>query len=403
MINTDILVLGGGAAGLMAAISAKKAAPSARVILAEAQPRCGKKLLATGNGRCNLMNTGADTSCYQGAAAFISPALEAYKAQYEALWEGLGLKLRTDDEGRVYPAANQASAVLDVLRLTLCDLGIEELVSEPVTKLSKTAGVYTTGRIAARKVILATGSRAGKGLGENESYKSLLAPFGHRFTPVYPALTYLTVPSGDIAGLKGIRLKTRISLSVNGTCQAGEEGEILFSDEAVSGIAAMQLSLIAAPLLGGRNRLELVIECCAGDVLNQLKTRRELFRNRTLEDFLTGMTVKRVALLALKRAGLTPLSRRVSSLTGSELVALAKELTAWTLPITGTGSFRDAQVMLGGVSTYEFNPETMESKLAPGLYCCGEMLDVTGKCGGFNLEWAWASGMTAGRKAAESL
>lgn len=386
----------------MAAICAKEAAPKLTVCVSEAQIRTGKKLLATGNGRCNLMNLSASCEDYSADPAFVAPALDLYRQDYPALWGRLGLNLRNEG-GLVYPASNQASTVLDVLRLRLSDLGIEERISSPVTSIKRRGEGFVCGDICARRVILATGSRAGKGLGENESYKTLLSPFSHRFTPVYPALTFFTVPPAEIAGLKGMRLKTTVTLMSGAEAVSRETGEILFSDESVSGIAAMQLSLAAGPLLAAKKQLFLRVEPFGGSLYSELERRRKLVPQRTLDEFLTGLTVKRIALTAYKRAGISPLSRTAGTLTDSELKRLDAALTLWDIPVTGTGSFREAQVMLGGVSTTEFNPETMESKLVPGLYCCGEMLDVTGKCGGYNLEWAWASGSLAGRKAALSL
>ena len=396
MTQTDILIIGGGAAGLSAALAAAKAAPKARVTVAERLPRTGKKLLATGNGRCNIMNTLAAPRMYKGDAEFISPALDAYKKNCEEFWASLGLTLRLEDEGRVYPECSQASAVLDVLRLGLQKYGIDELTD---TEIKSIKPGFVCGDIRARKVIVATGSLAGKGLGENSSFETLLKPLGHRITPVYPALTQLLVPEKCIAGLKGLRFKGSAALYEDDRLLRREEGEILFGDGALSGIACMQLTLEAA----GKKRLTAVLGVLGEDAEEMLFARRAALKERPVSEFLTGAVNKRIALLALKRAGFAGMDKRVYELTGGEIKRLASELSHWKLPVLGTGDFKNAQVMLGGADTRDFDRLTLESKLVKGLYACGEALDVTGPCGGYNLEWAWAGGMLAGEKAGQSL
>ena len=400
MNEYDIAVIGGGASGMAAAICAADTAPKARVCVCEALPRVGKKLLATGNGRCNLMNETARAEAYFGESAFISPALELYKREYPAFWSLLGLRLSTEEAGRVYPAGNQAAAVLDVLRLALSERHVSELTECEVTKIAPDRGGFllstARGPLRARRVILATGGRAGKGLSENDSFEKLLRPLGHRFTPLFPALTWLTVPREHIAGLKGLRYRGSIALYEEDRLLSREEGEVLFQDEALSGIASMQLSLFAA----GRRHLSAVMSLVPEDF--DILARAERFAGRTAGELLTGAVNKQMALLALKRC-LIPVTAPVSSLKKEALLRLQRELTAWRVPVTGTGDFRSAQVMLGGADTREFDENTLESKKVPGLYACGELLDVTGPCGGYNLEWAWACGMLAGRKAAESL
>ena len=383
---TDILVIGGGAAGMAAAISAKMENPRLEVVIAESKPRVGKKLLATGNGRCNLMNTLAQPEDYLGDAEFIRPALEAYRREYSEFWANLGLELREEEEGRVYPATNQAATVLDVLRLALSELGIEERTDTEIDVLRP--GFYA-GEIRARRVILATGGKAGKGLGENESFARLLQPLGHRITRVYPGLTPLKVEREQIAGLKGVRLKGSLILLDRNKLLTVEKGEILFGEDAVSGIAAMQLSLRAAK--GMRVRIK-------PEGRPDLSGRRDRFPHRSAEELLTGALPKPIGRLLLKRAGIA-LSKPAGSLTDNEL----KRIIDWEIPIIGPGDFTAAQIMRGGADTGEFDPHTLESRRVKGLYACGELLDVAGPCGGYNLEWAWASGCLAGRRAAQSL
>ena len=410
-MNTDILIIGGGASGLVAALSAKKQAPAARVTIAEKLPRVGKKLLATGNGRCNIMNALADEMSYAGNSAFIAPALRLYKEEYAAFWKELGLFLMTEDEGRMYPACNQASAVLDVLRMGLQDRGIEEKTDCAVTAIKKSgdgfAAESSTGTIHCKKVILCTGGQAGKGLGENDSFRALLSPLGHKIKKTLPALTWLKAPAASLTGLKGVRMKGTIRLTDGKNELASETGEVLFQESAVSGIAAMQLSLVYARVYANNPaaKLSVVLSPLAmtkDEAKAELLFRRERFGNRSADTLLTGSMNRLIALLALKRSGISP-GKPAKELTGGELDRLASELTAWTIPVLGTGDFTSAQLMYGGADTDGFYPETLESKTVNGLYACGELLNVAGPCGGYNLEWAWACGMLAGRSAGKSL
>ena len=405
-MNYDIAVIGGGAAGLAAAICAAKAAKGRRVAVLEAQDRCGRKLPATGNGRCNIMNANARAEDYVGDAAFIAPALRLYRENYEAFWEDLGVPLALETEGRMYPRVNQASAVLDALRFRLADLGVELHTGFAAEKAEKTEDGYLVSapnaRFSCKRLIVATGGRAGKGLGENESFVRLLTPLRHTHTRVYPALTWLKAPKGLLTGLKGIRLRGEVMLLQGGKTLGRETGEVLFRDDGVSGIAVMQLSLLAAPLLSEGVPLEIRLSLLGEEAAAFLARRAALCPEREIQYLAAGAVNRLLMLHALKRADIAP-ARRVSTLNKAELQRLAGQMRFWDIPVVGMGGFEEAQVMLGGVSTREFDPETLESRLQRGLYAAGEMLDVTGPCGGYNLEWAWASGMLAGRKAAESL
>ena len=404
-MDTDILIIGGGASGLAAAISAKKAAPDCSVTVAEALDRCGKKLLATGNGRCNIMNLLASPESYAGDRAFTETALSVYKQRYPAFWDELGVLLAVESEGRMYPAVNQASAVLDALRLRLKDLGLDEMTGCRVTRIVKKgngfAVSYAGGEMTCRRVILATGGKAGKGLGENESFRELLSPHGHTFTRLYPALTCLKTQKGLLSGLKGVRLRGEAALYRGGTLLKSEAGEVLFQDDGLSGIAVMQLSLAAAPHIGDG---ELFVRLSPlGKAAQEIVARRvQSYPERQAQQLLAGAVNRMIALNALKRCGISPV-KPAKALTEREIQALSQALEKWDIPVVAAGSFAEAQVMLGGVKTEEFDPKTMESRKLRGLYAAGELFDVTGPCGGYNLEWAWASGLLAGRRAVESL
>lgn len=401
----DVLVIGGGASGLSAGLSAARAG-AGRVAVLERQARVGKKLLATGNGRCNLYHYGLRAEAYAGDRAFIRAVLEDFQA--DDFFASLGLPVVVEEGGCAYPGSNQASAVLDCLRLTSGEAGVQEICEFEASRLEngrKGWRVWAAdGRsVSAARVIIAAGGMAAPRLGGSNAFRSLLAPLGHTFTPCLPALTRLCARPSDVAGLKGLRCAGTIALSVNGRETSRETGEVLFAEDGVSGIAAMQLSIYAAEALRRGDRVEVHLSVGGGLDAEAILARARRFPERALEEFLTGIVPKRIGQAALKRAGIAPLSRLAGSLSREEAARAADELNDWVIPVTGLPGFDGAQVMLGGVRCREFCADTLESRLASGLYACGELFDVTGPCGGYNLAWAWASGCMAGRCAAESL
>ncbi len=405
---TDIAIIGGGASGLAAAVSAMKN-KNVRVEILEKYPRTGKKLLATGNGRCNLYNENASHDKFFGAKAFAKHALSAFDR--DEFFASVGLEIRITDNGLAYPMSNQASAVLDCLRFTCQEAGAAETVDFHAAKIEGKKGKFriTSEKgdiVFAKRVILATGSMAQPKLGGNDAFKTLLKPFGHSFERCLPALSYLKTNPNDVTGLKGMKYQGDIALLMDGKEIARETGEILFSENGVSGIAAMQLSLYAAEPFSKGRKLSVrmsPLPMTRAQAVSFIEKRKNLFPERTLDELLTGVVVKRIAQAAFKRAGVFPLTRSAQTLTRSEIEKTAKELTEWLCPVIGMGGFDVCQVMLGGVNAKEFDEKTMESKLVPGLYAAGELMDVTGPCGGYNLTWAWASGVLAGRSASESL
>ena len=404
----DIAIIGGGASGLAAAVSAKNR-ENVCVEILEKLPRSGKKLLATGNGRCNLFNENAAHDMFFGAKAFAKFALSAFDK--DAFFSSVGLEIRTNENGLAYPMSNQASAVLDCLRFTCQESGVSETTDFAAAKIEGKKGKFRIisdcGDIVyAKRVILATGSMAQPKLGGNNAFQTLLKPFGHSFEKCLPALSYLKTDANDVAGLKGMKYQGEIALMMDGREIARETGEILFSENGVSGIAAMQLSLHAAQPLSKGKKLSVCMSplpMTRSEAVSFIEKRKNGFSERPLEELLTGVIAKRIAQAAFKRAGIGPLTRKAASLSRAEIEKAAGELTQWQCRITGIGGFDVCQVMLGGAMCSEFDEKTMESKLVPGLYAAGELMDVTGPCGGYNLTWAWASGTLAGRSASESL
>ncbi len=400
-MNT-VVVIGGGASGMMAALTAAEKAEN-RVLLLERQQRLGRKLLATGNGRCNLTNTAAAPAHYHGQDPdFVRPALARFgPAEALAFFRELGLLTVTEEGGRVYPLSNAANSVLDVLRFALDRAGVEQRLACPVRGLERRwEGGYAVltdeGRLGADQVILACGGAAGAKLGGVSDGYELLKPLGHKRTALYPALVQIRTAPEYPRALKGVRAQAELRLTSGSALLAESRGELQFTETGVSGPAAFDISRAAAT--GGEGMyvhcgfLPIPVE----ELEALLLKRRTLFAGQSAGELLTGMVHNRLGRMLVKYAGLDG-NAPVSSLSDGDLGRLARACTDFTLKVTGTEGFDNAQVTAGGVKTSGFDPQTLESWFCPGLFACGELLDIDGDCGGYNLQWAWASGRLAGR------
>ncbi|MBQ4395934.1 MAG: aminoacetone oxidase family FAD-binding enzyme [Clostridia bacterium] len=410
--DLDIAVIGGGAAGLSAAIAAGRALPDgAKLAVLDAQPRCGRKLLATGNGRCNLTNRTAGPADYHtDDPRAVSRVFSGVNVDDTlAFFESLGLVWREEEEGRIYPACGQASAVLDLLRLELMRLGAAEVCGCRVERISPQEDGFVLrsplGAIHTKQVIVACGGMAAPQLGGVNWGYDLLRPLGHTATKLCPSLSPLPVDSPHLGSLKGIRAHVKAAVGDSRGEIASDEGEVQFGDKALSGIVIFQLSSEAAGVTHGKDlcvTLDMLPERNQNGIVALLIKRRAILPHLTLENYLTGVFNKRVGMCLLKQAGLTPLSRSVSELSDGDIRRLAGIIKSWRFPVSGTAAWNSAQVTSGGVRLSEFDGMTMQSRLQPGLYAAGELLNADGRCGGFNLQWAWSSGILAGRSAAES-
>lgn len=400
---STILIIGAGASGMMAALTAAEDTEN-RIILLERQARVGRKLLATGNGRCNLTNRHADCSHYHGEdPAFAAHALQAFPCAETLDWfRRIGLLTVTEPSGRVYPLSNSANSVLDVLRFAIAERpNIELRTGVSVTALHRSGAGFTAEtdgeRIRADKVIVACGGMAGGKLGGVQDGYALLASLGHARTALHPALVQLTTDPTWPRALKGVRADARLTLRTKRTVLAQREGEVQFTEKGVSGPAAFDLARAVAT--GGEGLvlvLDLLRDYAPQEVLALLEQRQRNAPHLTAEDLLTGALHNRLGKTVIRYVNLkadTP----VTELTRDDLRAIARACKGFTLSVRGTEGFSGAQVTAGGMRCAEFDPETMQSRLVPGLYACGEVLDIDGDCGGFNLQWAWSSGRLAGR------
>ena len=398
----DIAVIGGGASGLAAALAARESLDN-HVTVFERQNRVGRKLLATGNGRCNLTNMNASLDNYHGQDPdFAGPALYRFGPEDTLRWfASLGLVTTTEPSGRVYPLSDTAGSVVDVLRLALDARGGGTVCAAPIMKAEKIGDCFLlTGQLGeeytADKLIIACGGAAGARLGGVSLGYDLLASFGHRRTELYPSLVQLKTDNTWTRPLKGVRTQVDITLEQGESILASAHGEVQFTDYGVTGPAVYDLSR-AASLAGPACIicLRLLPEMEKVDIINYLIEKRNTFPDIKAENILSGALHNSIARAALRRTQI-PLDARLWALSDGALEQIADILCRYELPLTGTLGFDEAQVTAGGVETAGFDPETMESRLVPGLYACGEVLDIDGDCGGYNLQWAWSSGRLAG-------
>lgn len=395
-------IIGGGASGMAAALAAAEN-PKVDVILFERQARLGKKLLATGNGRCNLTNIHAGADRYHGQDAFfVRPALEQFSVERTLAWfAGLGLVTVTEQTGRVYPYSDQANSVVDVLRFALEQPNIHLQLGTQVLRVSRGENGFTvhtdTQNVFVDRLIIACGGLAGTKLGGSMSGYQLLGKLGHNATKLRPALVQLKSSWGPIASLKGVRANCHIQILRQGTVHSSSTGELQFTDYGISGPVVFEVSRDACGDKGPWTAvLDFLPQWDHGQLLQALQQRRA--RARPVEELLTGIVHNRLGRVLTKAAGVRDV-RMTSELTDDALERVCVAVKAFELSLTEPMGMDSAQVTAGGVLTDGFDPYTMESKRVAGLYACGEVLDIDGDCGGYNLQWAWSSGLLAGTSA----
>lgn len=404
-MNTDIAVIGGGASGLAAAISAKETAPESRVLICERMDRVGKKLLATGNGRCNLGNRNISSAMYHGSVdvmKIIGATCSA--AEY---FGRLGVICVSDSEGRMYPNSNSAATVLNALRLRCSELGIEEVCSSEITEIKGTSGKFEliseNGRITAKRIIICTGGYAGPQYGTDGKMLGLLRKRGYRVAKITPADAPLRVAPDSVKGLKGVRVKGVVTAVSDGRKLASEKGEIQFTENSVSGICVFNLSHLFSKYEGKLSLFaDLLPDMTEEEIIHYLKGIRKLRSSLQTEELLTGMFTKNLAIYLVKRILNRPLTDLISKISDNEIRSLAKAVKCLEFKVTGCSSWQNSQVTSGGIHADSID-EKLCSATEKGVYFAGEVLDADGICGGYNLQWAWSSGITAGRNCALSL
>lgn len=403
-----IAIIGGGASGLMAALFAARS--GANVTLYEHNTSVGKKILASGNGRCNIINTTATHADYAGSdPQFVTYALKQMNFHYfQTFCSSIGLLLDVKDDGRCYPLSNEAKSVLISLKGAIVEAGVNILTECAVTSLSKDAnGFIVTSAHDKRRydsVLIATGSEAAPQLGSTGDGYAFARSFGHEIIPTYPSLVQLHLSSKHAPKMAGVKTVAEVTLVIDGKSNTKVTGDILFTSYGISGLAILDISQRASYSLLHKQRVSLSLNLLPQfDTQTLTNTLDKLFASiptQSVQNALCGLLPAKIVTYLLEDAAIA-LSARVSTLNPKEIKKLAYLIGEWKFDVTDTHGFKHAEVSGGGVSTAQVNHKTMESKLVEGLYFAGEVLDIVGKRGGYNFNFAWASGMIAGKEMAK--
>lgn len=401
----DVTVIGGGASGLAAAISAKRSFPEARVLVIEKNDRVGKKLAVTGNGQCNITNNSFSPDRYHGSPEFAYRIIASFDPEKQAsFFLSLGLPVAFRQDGKAYPMSLQASSVVDALRFSAAEAGVNILcgAKAETPSVSKDGAFFIPTdkeRFISKTLIIACGGEAGGKLGSDDGYR-FLSSFGHRITDLRPAIVQLRSSEPFLRALKGVKVTAALSVDTDKGRINAPAGDLLFCDYGVSGPGVLLLSSYYGADKPFCIKADLTPYLDETELLGLLKTKRDFCGTRKTEELLGGLLQKRLAQTVLKIGGLSP-ETQIGRVSDSELKRVSDILKSFKINITGTRGMNDAQVTAGGADTAEFYEDTLMSRRIPGLFACGEVLNADGDCGGFNLSFAWASGYTAGLCAAD--
>lgn len=397
-----IAIIGGGASGMAAALAAAEC-PGAQAVLLERQARLGRKLQATGNGRCNLTNLHALQGGYHGdAPAFHEDALSCFPPEETLQWfRKMGLYTVAEESGRVYPYSDQANSVVDVLRFALEKPNIRVQLGCEVERVKKTAAGFRVewaeGSLDCDRLIIACGGLAGTKLGGSMSGYQLLRSLGHRCTRLRPNLVQVKTGWAGVVSLKGVRANCRAQILHNRALVRQSVGELQFTECGLSGPVMFELSRDVCQEKGSWVcRLDFLPEMDEKTLLEELQRRRNT--QLSAAELFTGILHNRLGRVLTQAAGISAASP-IAALDDVQLQEAARLAKQFDAALTEPLGMDSAQVTAGGIVTAEFDPATMESRRVRGLYACGEVLDVDGDCGGYNLQWAWSSGRLAGSSA----
>lgn len=401
----DIAVVGGGAAGLFAAIIAKRKRPDLSVVVLEALDRVGKKLITTGNGQCNITNRDLNSRFYHSENPELIEGVFSKFTLKDTISEfsSMGVEVIFEDNGKGYPASYQAGSVVDALRFTAEEIGVEIVTKVKIDSFSKKANYILHSEnetYESKKVIFACGLLSGGNkLGSFGDTLRYFKELGYRCVKTTPSLVQIKTQTDIVKQLKGIKVEANATLKINGKPNKASFGEVLFTEYGLSGPAIFAVSRETART-GGKCEisLDLMPEIEFGTLLTKLNDRKIILNKRSSAEFLTGLINKRLGQIILKLAGVG-LNGGVSDISAAQINKIALIIKNLSFAVTGNTGFNNSQVTAGGISLSEINTDTFESKKHSGLYIVGELLDVDGDCGGYNLQWAWSSAAIAARSA----
>ncbi|WML36408.1 NAD(P)/FAD-dependent oxidoreductase [Clostridium sp. OS1-26] len=406
----EIIIVGGGAAGIIAAITAKDSGKDVAIL--EGTSRIGNKILSTGNGRCNITNRNISYSRYHSKnSEFFKFALDNFTLDDTTnFFYSLGLPLVTLEDGKMYPLSLQASSVLDIFRLAIEDRNIPIYLNSKVNSIeknSKSFKLFTESNdvYECKKLILCCGGKSAPNTGSDGSGFKIAKSLNHNLITPIPALVQLKLNYKNLKALSGVKFNGFTEIFVDGISKRREFGEILFTDYGISGPPILQLSRTASAALSEGKPVSLTIDMMPDldkeNLIEFLENHWGTFSYRSVYNSFVGIINKKVIPILLKEASIDNIHKLCYELDWKEKQHLLSLLKEWTFSVCDTNSFKNSQVTAGGIDTDNINPQTLESKIIKNLYLAGELLDVDGDCGGFNLQWAWSSGFIAGKNAAE--
>ncbi len=407
----DVIIVGAGASGLTAGIQAARM--GAHVLILEHMEKAGKKILATGNGKCNFTNEKQGIAYYNGKnPAFVLPVFRQFGVtETLRFFEELGIYPQNLREGCYYPASGQAASIVEVLLMECKRLEVRILYNVGIREIRQEAEDFSfhtkQGIFESRSCIIATGGKAAKKTGSDGSGFLYVANLGHTLTDMVPALVQMQGKQSFLKEIAGIRAKGKITLYIENRKVAQDCGELQMTEFGVSGIPAFQVSRYASYGLLQGKRLFVILnflpQFSKRQTVDLIKKRFLTYgKGKTAEQALVGLFPRKLISVFLTEANI-PLGKKSQNCSEKDLINLAQVIQSLRVDIIGTKGFDNAQVTAGGIDTDEINPTTMESRFVPGLFFAGEVVDIDGMCGGYNLQWAWSSGTVAGIAAVQRM
>lgn len=402
-------IIGGGASGLFCGITAKKNNPKNKVYIIEKAEKCGRKILATGNGRCNLTNENmGEEYFFSSDISYVREALSAFSnLDTQKSFNDLGLLFATGEKGKIYPRSLQASAVLDVLRMESKRLGVEEICGFKVVKIEKKGDIFRVfgekETLEFEKLVIATGGMSGENLGSDGDGYNFLKVFGHKMNPVFQSLVQIKCDNTYTKALNGTKITVSAKIEVDGKIIDKGIDEMHFTEYGLSGPLGFNLSRSVSKHFAEKNESDIY---CVIDFMQELsydevkafvQNRIKTQGYKNLEDFFTGVFSKRCGQMIIKKSTDKKFNVSAKELSGAEIKEIANNIKAFKVKLISVMPFKNSQVTAGGIKIEDFEKATLESKKLRGLYACGEVLDVDGICGGYNLQWAWSSGYIVGK------
>lgn len=405
MNHHDIIVIGGGAAGITCSIRCKDLGMDVAIL--EGSDRICKKVLTTGNGRCNISNSSVSEpfdTYHSDNNHFFDNVLRKFSVSDTVnFFTTLGLPITTIENGKMYPLSLQASSVIDIFRMALSDRDIPCHTGFKVSGIRKSGNTFIITSKSSDEVfscnslVLACGGKSASNTGSDGSGYTLAKSFGHKIVSPLPGIVQLKLDYKNLKALSGVKFNGWATLYIDGAEARKEFGEILFTDYGISGPPILQISSMASKAISKGYKASLSVdmmpEYSKEELINFLEGHFAMFSHRSISESLIGIVNKKIIVTLLKEAGVSSLHKPCYEITWKEKASLYEIIKNWTFDISGTNSFNNAQVTVGGVDTRDVSKNTLESKLCKNLFFCGELLDVDGDCGGFNLQWAWSSAL----------